>query len=117
MRSRRGINFIFYYGTQYFKNSGIQDAFTISLITSCVNSVTTLPGLYLIDKWGRRPLLFWGAVGMATSQLIVAILGTTTTGEDSKGNVLVYNIPAQKASIAFVVSIHPRSPNIDRKIG
>jgi len=97
-----GINFIFYYGTQFFKNSGIQNAFVISMVTSGVNVVSTLPGLYAIDKWGRRPLLFWGAVGMTISQLIVAILGTTTTGQDAQGNILVFNIAAQKASIAFV---------------
>jgi len=55
-----GINFIFYYGTQYFKNSGITNAFVISMITSCVNTGSTFPGLYAIDKWGRRPLLLWG---------------------------------------------------------
>lgn len=55
-----GINFIFYYGTQYFKNSGITNAFIITMITSSVNTATTFPGLYAIDKWGRRPLLFWG---------------------------------------------------------
>jgi SP family sugar:H+ symporter-like MFS transporter len=55
-----GINFIFYYGTQYFKNSGITNPFIISMITSSVNTASTLPGLYAIDKWGRRPLLFWG---------------------------------------------------------
>jgi SP family sugar:H+ symporter-like MFS transporter len=97
-----GINFIFYYGTQFFKNSGIQDAFTISMITSAINVASTIPGLYFIDKWGRRPLLLWGAVGMCVSQFIVAILGTTTTGQDSEGNIIVYNLPAQRASIAFV---------------
>jgi MFS transporter, SP family, sugar:H+ symporter len=72
------------------------------MVTSSVNVVSTLPGLYAIDKWGRRPLLFWGAIGMTVSQLIVAVLGTTTTGQDSSGNIIVYNITAQKASIAFV---------------
>lgn len=28
-----GVNFIFYYGTQYFLNAGFQDPFTISVIT------------------------------------------------------------------------------------
>ena len=55
-----GINFIFYYGTQYFQNSGITNPFIISMITSSVNVASTIPGLYAIDKWGRRPLLFWG---------------------------------------------------------
>jgi MFS transporter, SP family, sugar:H+ symporter len=97
-----GINFIFYYGTQYFKNSGISNAFIITMITSSINVVSTLPGLYACDHWGRRPLLLWGAVGMCVSQFIVAVLGTTTTGQDAEGNILVFNISAQKASIAFV---------------
>ncbi|KAI1372623.1 hexose transporter [Hypoxylon crocopeplum] len=97
-----GINFIFYYGTQYFKNSGIQDPFTIQMITSCINVVSTLPGLWAVDKIGRRPLLLWGAVGMCVSQFLVAMLGTLTTGQDSLGNIIVYNVAAQKAGIAFV---------------
>ncbi|KAH8800321.1 high-affinity glucose transporter [Xylogone sp. PMI_703] len=97
-----GINFIFYYGTQYFKNSGITNAFVIQMITSSVNTATTIPGLYAIDKWGRRPLLFWGAIGMTVSQLLVAVLGTTTTGQRDDGTVFAKNVAAQKASIAFV---------------
>jgi sugar porter (SP) family MFS transporter len=97
-----GINFIFYYGTQYFKNSGITNAFIISMITSSVNTLSTLPGLYAIDKWGRRPLLFWGAIGMTVSQLLVAVLGTTSTGQNADGSVFSKNLSAQKASIAFV---------------
>ena len=96
-----GINFIFYYGTKYFKNSGIQDAFAIQMIMSAINVVSTIPGLYAIDKLGRRPLLFWGAVGMAASQLIVACTGLTNS-QDSSGNIIVNNIASQKAGIAFV---------------
>ncbi|KAI9054103.1 hypothetical protein LZ554_001274 [Drepanopeziza brunnea f. sp. 'monogermtubi'] len=97
-----GINFIFYYGTQFFKNTGIQDPFLISMITSAVNVTSAIPGLYAIDKWGRRPLLFWGAIGMAVSQLLVAVLGTTSTGQAADGAVFSTNIASQRASIAFV---------------
>lgn len=31
-----GINFIFYYGTQFFKNSGFKNSFVISLITTAL---------------------------------------------------------------------------------
>lgn len=72
-----GVNFIFYYGTTYFQNSGIQNAFIITLITNIVNVLSTLPGLYMVEKWGRRPLLLFGAIGMCTCQFIVAIVGTT----------------------------------------
>ncbi|KAL9942911.1 hypothetical protein ACHAO3_008945 [Verticillium nonalfalfae] len=70
-----GINFIFYYGTKYFENSGVSSGFTVSMITSAINVASTIPGMYAVDKWGRRPLLLWGAIGMCLSQLIVAVSG------------------------------------------
>lgn len=95
-------SFIFYYGTQFFKNTGITNPFIISMITSAVNVSSTLPGLYAIDKWGRRPLLLWGAIGMCVSQLIVAVSGVTTTAQREDGSVYSTNIAGQRASIAFV---------------
>ncbi|CAG8949940.1 hypothetical protein HYFRA_00004271 [Hymenoscyphus fraxineus] len=98
-----GVNFIFYYGTQYFQNSGISNSFVITMITSAINVVSTVPGLYAIDKFGRRPLLLWGAVGMCVCQFLVAVLGTTTTGQNPvDGTTFALNVAAQKASIAFV---------------
>lgn len=58
-----GVNFIFYFGTSYFQNSGIKNPFIISVITDVVNVSSTVPGLYLVEKWGRRPLLMFGAIG------------------------------------------------------
>lgn len=80
-----------YYGTSFFQNSGIQNSFVITLITSIINVLSTFPGLYMVEKWGRRPLLFFGAVGMCASQLIVAIVGTATS-----------SVVANKVLIAFV---------------
>ncbi|KAL9093848.1 MAG: hypothetical protein Q9165_003771 [Trypethelium subeluteriae] len=88
-----GVNFIFYYGTQFFKRSGISNAFITSVITACVNVGSTFPGLYMVEKWGRRPLLLFGAIGMAVCQFIVAGVGTGYGTED---------LPAQRALIAFV---------------
>lgn len=39
-----GVNFIFYYGTSYFKSAGFSDAFVITMITSAVNVASTFPG-------------------------------------------------------------------------
>ncbi|KAJ5982903.1 Major facilitator-type transporter ecdD [Penicillium waksmanii] len=85
-----GINFILYYGTTFFQNSGIQNSFIISLITSIINLISTLPGMYLTDKTGRRPLLLFGAVGMCVSQLIVAIVGTVTTSTISNQVLIAF---------------------------
>ncbi|KAI9789463.1 MAG: High-affinity glucose transporter rgt2 [Peltula sp. TS41687] len=85
-----GVNFIFYYGPNFFKSVGIKP-FTTNLITNIVNVVSTFPGLYMVEKWGRRPLLLFGAIGMCICQFIVAAVGTAATGSS-----------AQKAMIAFV---------------
>ncbi|KAG9596592.1 general substrate transporter, partial [Aureobasidium melanogenum] len=87
-----GVNFIFYYGTSFFQSSGIKQPFTISLITSCINVASTFPGLYLVEKWGRRKLLLFGAIGMAVCQIIVASVGFAPESNQS----------AQKALVAFV---------------
>ncbi|KAJ5966846.1 hypothetical protein N7501_003094 [Penicillium viridicatum] len=85
-----GVNFIFYYGTTFFQNSGIQNSFVITLITSIINVVSTFPGLYMVEKWGRRPLLMFGAVGMCVSQLIVAIVGTAIDSEVSNKVLIAF---------------------------
>ncbi|KAJ5424546.1 Major facilitator superfamily domain general substrate transporter [Penicillium cf. griseofulvum] len=85
-----GVNFIFYYGTTFFQNSGIQNSFVITLITNIINVVSTFPGLYMVEKWGRRPLLMFGAVGMCISQLIVAIVGTATNSDVSNKVLIAF---------------------------
>jgi SP family sugar:H+ symporter-like MFS transporter len=50
-------------GTQYFKNAGFKNPFIIQVITNSVNVASTFPGLYLVEKMGRRNLLLLGAVG------------------------------------------------------
>ncbi|KAI6823836.1 hypothetical protein KC342_g11864 [Hortaea werneckii] len=52
-----GVNFIFDYETSYISqnpNSALPNAFTLQVITEVVNVATTFPGLYAIDKFGRR---------------------------------------------------------------
>ncbi|CAG8902786.1 unnamed protein product [Penicillium egyptiacum] len=85
-----GVNFIFYYGTTFFQNSGIKNSFVITLITNIVNVVSTFPGLYMVEKWGRRPLLMFGAVGMCVSQLIVAIVGTAIDNDVSNKVLIAF---------------------------
>jgi MFS family permease len=82
-----------YYGTQYFKNAGFRNPFIIQVITNSVNVASTFPGLYMVEKLGRRNLLLMGAIGMCVCQYIVAITGTVSDAAD---------LSAQKASIAFV---------------
>ncbi|WLF79924.1 Plasma membrane low glucose sensor [Lodderomyces elongisporus] len=72
-----GVNFIFYYGVNFFSSAGVKSSYIMSLVTYVVNVVFTIPGIILIDTVGRRPLLFWGGIGMACSNFIIAIAGVS----------------------------------------
>ena len=88
-----GVNFIFYFGTTFFTNAGIHSPFLISIITSTVNVVMTAPGIWGVERFGRRSLLLIGAIGMTICEFTVAIVGSTTTTS---------NKAAQAVEVAFV---------------
>jgi sugar porter (SP) family MFS transporter len=88
-----GINFIFYFGTTFFTNAGIRNPFLISIATSTVNVGMTIPGIWGVEKFGRRRLLLVGAVGMTVCEYIIAIIGSTASKT---------NQSAQSAEVAFV---------------
>lgn len=94
-----GINFIFYYGTVFFKSAGIANPFIITIICDVVNTATTIVGIQLIDRVGRRRLLLIGAAGMCLCEFIVAIVGVTAGHVQPDHSV---NLPAQRVLIAFV---------------
>ncbi|CAM1504633.1 Fc.00g022240.m01.CDS01 [Cosmosporella sp. VM-42] len=76
-----GINFIMYYSTTFFDGAGVESPYTKSLIINVINVVSTIPGLLVIEHWGRRKLLMIGALGMAACQLLMASF-TTAAGPD-----------------------------------
>ncbi|KAL1894778.1 glucose transporter [Ceratocystis pirilliformis] len=78
-----GVNFIMYYSISFFDGAGITNPYLKSLIINIVNTVSTIPGLFVIEAWGRRKLLIVGAFGMATCQLLIASF-TTAAGDDLK---------------------------------
>ena len=88
-----GINFIFYFGTTFFTNAGIKNPFLISIATSTVNVGMTVPGIWGVERFGRRSLLLVGAIGMTICEFIIAIIGSTTK---------TTNQSAQSAEVAFV---------------
>ncbi|MBK8174600.1 MAG: sugar porter family MFS transporter [Rhodospirillales bacterium] len=61
-----GINVIFYYSSALWRIVGFTeaDSLLITMITSITNIATTLVAIACIDKFGRKPLLLAGSVGM-----------------------------------------------------
>ncbi|KAL7425074.1 hypothetical protein Q5752_000762 [Cryptotrichosporon argae] len=93
MQQWTGVNFIFYFGTVFFTSLGtISNPFLISLITTLVNVCSTPISFYTIERYGRRPILIWGALGMLVCEFIVGIIGTAVPN----------NTTVAKVQIAFI---------------
>lgn len=61
-----GINVIFYYSSALWRIVGFteENALLITMITGLTNIVTTLVAIAFIDRFGRKPLLILGSIGM-----------------------------------------------------
>lgn len=105
-----GINTIIYYAPTIFQMAGFQSATSAILATTGVgvlNVLFTIIALPLIDKWGRRPLLILGTIGMILS---LAALGwafsvasqSTMLKWIALGSVMLY-IPCFAASLGPIV--------------
>lgn len=93
MQQWTGVNFIFYFGTTFFQDlKTIDNPFLIGLITTLVNVCSTPISFWTVERFGRRPLLIYGALGMVICQFIVAIIGTAKPGDKE----------FTKAMIAFI---------------
>jgi sugar porter (SP) family MFS transporter len=62
-----GINVIFNYAGEIFKQAGynINDTLTNIVMTGLVNLLFTFVALFTVDRLGRRPLMLFGAAGLA----------------------------------------------------
>jgi sugar porter (SP) family MFS transporter len=107
MQQWTGVNFIFYYSTPFLQSTGaISNTFLISLVFTLVNVCSTPLSFYGMEKFGRRTLLLFGALGMLICQFLVAIIGVTQGFNNSTtladGTTRANNISAVNAQIAFI---------------
>ncbi|SPO03263.1 probable monosaccharide transporter [Cephalotrichum gorgonifer] len=109
MQQWTGVNFIFYYSTPFLQSTGaIDNTFLISLVFTLVNVFSTPISFWTVERFGRRTILFWGALGMLICQFLVAIIGVTVgfnhTHPDPADaeKTLANNISAVNAQIAFI---------------
>ena len=74
-----GINVIFYYSTALWHSVGFteSDSMRISSITGIINIETTLIAIAFVDRFGRRPLLLAGSIGMTLTLGAMAWLFAT----------------------------------------
>jgi SP family sugar:H+ symporter-like MFS transporter len=79
-----GINVIFYYSSLLWQSVGFSEesALWVTVITGAVNIGTTLLAIATVDRFGRKPLLLIGSIGMVLSLGLMAyIFGTSPLSE------------------------------------
>lgn len=64
-----GINVVLYYAPEIFKNmgSGTDTALLQTIIVGAINLTFTVVAILAVDKFGRKPLMIIGALGMAAA--------------------------------------------------
>ncbi|MDA7805125.1 sugar porter family MFS transporter [Schleiferiaceae bacterium] len=111
-----GINFILYYAPVILENAGFasSDSLLSSISIGGTNLLFTFIGLYLIDKMGRKSLMYIGSIGYILSLLMVAYgFKTGATAEFNLFFILTFiasHAVGQGAVIwVFISEIFPNS--------
>ena len=69
-----GINAVLYYAPRIFENAGAEGGGMMqTVIMGIVNIIFTLVAIFTVDRFGRKPLLIIGSIGMAVGAFAVAM--------------------------------------------
>ncbi|AEO71409.1 uncharacterized protein THITE_2123732 [Thermothielavioides terrestris NRRL 8126] len=90
-----GINVISYYAPYVFEKAGWagHDAVLMAGINGVIYVLSTIPPWYVVDRWGRRPILLSGAVAMVAALSLISY-------------VLYLDIPSSPKLMVILVVIY-----------
>ena len=68
-------NAVLYYGPSIFENAGLSggDSLFYQVLVGLVNTLTTVLALVIIDKVGRKKLVYYGVSGMVVSLILIGL--------------------------------------------
>ena len=67
-----GVNAVLYYGPSIFKDAGMTDPLFCQVQVGVVNTVTTIIAMFIIDRVGRKKLIYYGVSGMIACLVLIA---------------------------------------------
>lgn len=70
-----GVNAVLYYGPTIFQQNGLSggDSLFYQVLIGLVNMLTTVIGLVIIDRIGRKKLIYFGVTGMLATLVGIAV--------------------------------------------
>ena len=92
-----GINAVLYYAPRIFGDMGMDDPMMLTVFMGIINISFTLVAVFTVEKWGRKPLLISGSLGMALGAFGVAL----TFGHEGMGLVTAASLLVYSASFMF----------------
>ena len=92
-----GINAVLYYAPRIFGDMGMTNPMFNTVMMGVVNILFTLVAIFTVEKWGRKPLLITGSLGMALGAFGVAL----TFGHAGLELVTMISIMLYSASFMF----------------
>ncbi|MDB9782741.1 sugar porter family MFS transporter [Winogradskyella sp.] len=89
-----GINAVLYYGADIFEKAlgfGKEDILAQQILLAFVNLIFTFVAMFTVDKFGRKPLLYIGSIGMIVGFFLLGItLQQNSVGVLSLVGVLLF---------------------------
>lgn len=76
-----GVNAVLYYGPKIFMDAGLsgEGSLLSTVLVGVVNMLTTVIALLIIDKVGRKKLVWWGVGGMIGCLLMIGLYFSTAS--------------------------------------
>ena len=68
-----GVNAVLYYGPKIFTTAGFDNPMFSTVLVGVVNCVTTVLAVFIIDRVGRKNLIYWGVSGMILCLLALGV--------------------------------------------
>ncbi len=93
-----GINVFFYYSSQIFEGAGFTNPMVSTITIGLLNVLTTVLAIRYIDKFGRKPILYFGLVLVIISCFAV---GGIFTSHHIVGQAMVLSYSLQWTALAF----------------
>lgn len=84
-----GINAIVFYSSDIFAMAGFDNPILSTVLVFGLNVAMTIVAAMLVDRVGRKVLLFWGTAACAGSQLVLGIALLTVKNDKALGPIAV----------------------------
>ncbi|WWC60650.1 uncharacterized protein I303_103224 [Kwoniella dejecticola CBS 10117] len=106
-----GVQFIFSYTTTFFTLVGLKDTFIITIIVDCIEVLGVIASFFVVNRFGRRPLLLYTGIFMLITLLVVGCLGAVA-GQGERFEPYLANHPSFGKAVAAMICLYVFAFNV-----